>query len=85
MTERLKRLEGEIGETRLQHRCGAGGGDDDEAPGDQLRAERATLTGRRNSLEGLIREHSYSTDTVKNLFRATAKRPQAAGRRTGAR
>ena len=36
--------------------------------GDQLRGEQASLMGRRNSLEALIREHSYSTDTVKNLF-----------------
>ncbi len=41
--------------------------------GDQLRAERATLEGRRSSLDGLIREHSYSTDTVRNIFKANAK------------
>ncbi|MGO4212769.1 AAA family ATPase [Terriglobus sp. YAF25] len=40
--------------------------------GDQLRAEVATLLGRRNSLEALIREHSYSTDTVRNIFRHNA-------------
>jgi len=34
----------------------------------------ATLMGRRSSLEALIREHSYSTDTVKNIFRANASR-----------
>ena len=39
---------------------------------DQLRAEQATLQGRRNSLEALIREHSYSTDTVRKLLRANA-------------
>lgn len=39
---------------------------------DQLRAEQATLLGRRNSLEALIREHSYSTDTVRKLLRANA-------------
>ena len=37
--------------------------------GDQLRAEHATLSGRRNSLESLIRDHSYSTDTVRKLLR----------------
>ena len=37
---------------------------------DQLRAEHATLQGRRNSLEALIQDHSYSTDTVRNLLRA---------------
>ena len=36
---------------------------------DQLRAEQATLQGRSNSLESLIREHSYSTDTVRQLLR----------------
>jgi chromosome segregation protein len=36
---------------------------------DQLRAEQATLQGRRNSLDALIREHSYSTDTVRKLLR----------------
>ncbi len=36
---------------------------------DQLRAEQATLQGRHNSLEALIREHSYSTDTVRKLLR----------------
>lgn len=36
---------------------------------DQLRAEHATLQGRNNSLESLIREHSYSTDTVRKLLR----------------
>ncbi len=38
---------------------------------DQLRAEQATLQGRQNSLEALIREHSYSTDTVRKLLRTT--------------
>ncbi|MGH9615863.1 MAG: chromosome segregation protein SMC [Acidobacteriaceae bacterium] len=37
---------------------------------DQLRAEQATLQGRASSLESLIREHSYSTDTVRQLLRA---------------
>ena len=37
--------------------------------GDQLRGEVATLNGRRSSLEALIREHSYSTDTVRNIFK----------------
>jgi chromosome segregation protein len=36
---------------------------------DQLRAEHATLLGRRNSLDALIREHSYSSDTVRRLLR----------------
>ena len=72
VTERLKRLEGEIATLRAQiaakreEEAGA------KRRGDQLRAEMATLTGRRNSLDALIREHSYSTDTVRKLFQANA-------------
>jgi chromosome segregation protein len=40
---------------------------------DQLRAELATLQGRNNSLEALIREHGYSTDTVRKLLRTNAQ------------
>ncbi len=39
---------------------------------DQLRAEQATVQGRHNSLEALIREHSYSTDTVRKLLRTNS-------------
>jgi chromosome segregation protein len=68
VTETLNRLESEIGGLRAQ--IAAKRNDDTEAKrrGDQLRAEMATLTGRRDSLDGLIREHSYSTDTVRKLF-----------------
>ncbi|HEV2645724.1 MAG TPA: chromosome segregation protein SMC [Acidobacteriaceae bacterium] len=73
VTERLKALEEEIAGLRVK----IDGARQQEAAakrrGDQLRAERATLEGRRSSLDGLIREHSYSTDTVKNIFKATAK------------
>ena len=47
--------------------------------GDALRGELATLMGRRGSLEALIREHSYSTDTVRNLFRANTRRTGPGG------
>ncbi len=36
---------------------------------DSARAEHASLQGRCQSLDAMIREHSYSTDTVRNLFR----------------
>ena len=36
------------------------------------KAEMATLTGRRNSLQSLIREHSYSTDTVRKLLKSNS-------------
>ncbi len=74
VSERLKHLEGEIvalrgrlEQSRLQET-------QSRRRGDQLRAELATLLGRRGSLEALIREHSYSTDTVRNIFRANARR-----------
>ena len=37
-----------------------------------MRAEMATLTGRRNSLQSLIQEHSYSTDTVRKLLKSNS-------------
>ena len=70
VTARLKGLETEIAELQL----GIGAAREQEVAtrrqGDQLRGERAALEGRRSSLDGLIREHSYSTDTVRNIFKA---------------
>lgn len=68
VTETLRRLEAEI---QTLHGDIAAKREQEAASklrGDRLRAESATLTGRRNSLEALIREHSYSTDTVRKLF-----------------
>ena len=70
VTERLQRLEVEIGALRLEIEGSRNAESQSKKRGDQLRGEQAALMGRRNSLEALIREHSYSTDTVKNLFRA---------------
>jgi chromosome segregation protein len=73
VTDRLRRLEAQIAELRegiAQRRAEEA---DSKRKGDALRGQVASVTGRRNSLEGLIRDHSYSTDTVKNLFRAAAK------------
>ncbi|MBV8206263.1 MAG: chromosome segregation protein SMC [Acidobacteria bacterium] len=39
---------------------------------DQLRAEYASALGRRASLEALIAEHGYSTESVRRLFRSNA-------------
>jgi chromosome segregation protein len=69
VTERLKRLEAEIGELRIQIEGARAEESQSKRRGDQLRGEVATLNGRRNSLEGLIKEHSYSTDTVRNIFK----------------
>jgi chromosome segregation protein len=37
---------------------------------DQLRAEYATLIGRKGSLEAVIAEHGYSTESVRRLFQS---------------
>jgi len=39
---------------------------------DGLRAEYATALGKRNSLEAVINEHGYSTESVKRLFQSKA-------------
>ena len=79
VTERLKSLEAEI--AGLQRRIDEARAAESTARrrGDQLRSERAALEGRRTSLEGLIREHSYSTDTVKNIFKANSKNAALTG------
>ncbi len=74
VTEKLKRLESELVELRQRLEQRRMEETQSRRRGDGLRAELATLLGRRGSLEALIREHSYSTDTVRNLFRANAKR-----------
>ncbi len=74
VTERLKRLEMEISELRLGIEQGRTEESASKRHGDKLRGEVASVNGRRGSLEGLIRDHSYSTDTVKNIFRAAAKK-----------
>ena len=73
VTARLKRLETEIVELRHSLESKRLEETQSRRRGDELRAEMATQMGRRSSLEALIREHSYSTDTVRNIFRANAK------------
>jgi chromosome segregation protein len=73
VTERLKGLEQEIGELRLRIDAAKAEEADAKRRGDGLRAERAGLAGRKGSLEGLIREHSYSTETVREIFKAGAR------------
>ncbi len=72
VTETLKRLEGEIASLRDGINAKRAAEAEARRRGDQLRAEHATLTGRHNSLNALIREHSYSTDTVRKLFRSNS-------------
>jgi chromosome segregation protein len=70
--ETLKRLEAELAAMRAEVTANRTEEQEARRRGDTLRAERASLTGRRNSLESLLREHSYSSDTVKKLFRASS-------------
>ena len=72
VTDQLKRLESEIESLRVETENKRGEEQEAKRRGDQLRAEMATLSGRRNSLESLIQEHSYSTDTVRKLLKSTS-------------
>jgi chromosome segregation protein len=74
VTERLQRLEAEINELRKTMDTRRNDETQSKRRGDELRGQLATLLGRRGSLEALIREHSYSTDTVRNIFRVNAQR-----------
>jgi chromosome segregation protein len=73
VTERLKALETEIAE--LQRRIDTARAAESAAKrrGDQLRGQQATLKGRHSSLVDLIQEHSYSTETVRDIFKAHSK------------
>ncbi len=77
VTDRLSRLESEIATLRLDIEARRKQESESKRRGDQLRSELASLNGRRGSLEGLIRDHSYSTDTVKNIFRTARRAPQS--------
>ena len=70
VSERLKRLETEIAQLRLDLESRRREEMETRRRGDHLRAEAATLLGRKNSLESLIRDHSYSTETVRKIFKA---------------
>jgi chromosome segregation protein len=68
-TEGLKRLEADIAALRQE----LAGKRQEEVTlrtrTNQLRGEQAALTGRRNSLDAAIKNHSYSTDTVRKLLK----------------
>jgi chromosome segregation protein len=70
VTDTLRRVEGEIATLRGEIETGRSEEEGARRYADQLRAEHATLSGRCHSLEALIREHSYSTDTVRKLFQS---------------
>jgi len=70
--ESLKSLEAQIVELREALQARRGEENALRSRGNQLRSERATLIGRRDSLESLIRDHSYSTETVRRLLKPGA-------------
>jgi chromosome segregation protein len=70
--EALKRLEGEISALRAALQAHRAEENSLRTRANQLRSEQATIGGRRNSLEALIKNHSYSTDTVRRLLKPGA-------------
>jgi chromosome segregation protein len=70
--EALKRLESEIASLRgaMQARRAEENGLRTQA--NQMRSEQASVVGRRDSLDALIRDHSYSSDTVRLLLKPGA-------------
>ncbi len=70
--ETLKRLEVEIAELREQLQVRRADEGAVRARANQLRSEQATAVGRKESLESLIRDHSYSTETVRRLLKPGA-------------
>ena len=74
----LKRLEDEIAklrETAQSKRTDEGAR---RALANQLRGEQAAAAGRRDSLNALIRNHGYATDTVRRLLKPGALGPSVA-------
>jgi chromosome segregation protein len=70
--ETLKRLEGEIAALRESLQARKAEESALRARANQLRGETAKVAGRRDSLTSLIRNHSYSTDTVRRLLKPGA-------------
>ena len=71
-TETLRRLESEITALRESLQARRAEENAQRARANQLRSEHASLGGRRNSLEALIRNHSYSTNSVRQLLKPGA-------------
>jgi chromosome segregation protein len=71
-TESLKRLEEEIVGLRETLQARRSEENAVRARANQLRGEYASVAGRRDSLQALIRNHSYSTDTVRRLLKPGA-------------
>jgi chromosome segregation protein len=70
--EALKRLEGEIASLRETLQARRTEENALRTRANQLRGELATAAGRRDALQSLIRNHGYSTDTVRRLLKPGA-------------
>ncbi len=70
--ETLQRLEGEIATLREDLQSSRAEEDALRASANELRSLQATAAGRRSSLESLIRDHSYATDSVRRLLKPGA-------------
>ena len=70
--ETLQRLEGEIATLREDLQSSRVEEDALRASANELRSVQATAAGRRSSLESLIRDHSYATDSVRRLLKPGA-------------
>ena len=70
--ESLQRLEAEIASLREMLQSRRADENAQRARANQLRSEQAAAIGKRDSLEALIRNHSYSTDTVRKLLKPGA-------------
>ncbi len=68
----LKRLEGEITALRESLQTHRAEENAVRARANQLRSEQATVAGRHTSLEALIRNHGYSSETVRRLLKPGA-------------
>jgi chromosome segregation protein len=73
--EALARLESEIAVLRDSLQAKRAEENAQRTLANQLRSEQATIAGRRDSLHSLIRNHSYSTDTVRQLLKPGALAP----------
>jgi chromosome segregation protein len=70
--EALKRLEGEIAALRQGLQSKRTEETSLHARANQLRGDQAAAAGRRDSLQALIRNHGYSSDTVRRLLKPGA-------------
>jgi chromosome segregation protein len=71
-TQQVAELNARIGDTRQQLEQLRVAETDGKRQLDSMRSEFASLMGRRGSLEAVIAEHGYSTESVRRLFKSGA-------------